>query len=126
MKSFITSVVILAVTIIMITINNIFVSNYLNEMLVSLNALPKSFDIISSEELESKSKNSLDVFEKHLDFFSLSISARDLRDMHGYLSELYAASTSTDEASYSTALYKAVTFASHLKTRESFSLKNVV
>ncbi len=126
MKSFITSAIILSVTVILVTVNNIFVTKHLDKVINSLSELPEGFDIISSTELEDKTRLSLELFEQHLDFLSFSISARDLRDMHSFLSELYAAGSSTDEAAYSTALYKAVTFAGHLKTRESFSLKNVV
>lgn len=126
MKSFITSVVILVITVILVTVNNIFVTKYLDNVIDSLSGLPEGFDIISSTELESKTHLSLELFEKHLGFLSFSINTRDLRDMHGYLSELYAASTSTDEASYSTALFKAITFAKNLKAREAFSFSNVV
>ena len=126
MKSFIFSVVILVISIILVAVNHIFVTGYLSEVVDSLNKLPQGFEVISGNEIEEYAKNSLEIFEQHSDFMSFSINARDLRDMHGYLSELYAAASCTDEASYSTALYKALTFAQNLLLRETFSFKNII
>ncbi len=127
MKSMLVSLLIFLFAFSVVSVNAYFVTNYLDSVCESLEALPEASP--DDDDLTDLSPHATGLAESWNDnflFLSLSINMAELRDCAAALESLAAYTGTSEPADYNAALSAAKVRIKVLRARESFSFANIV
>lgn len=125
MKSFLISISLLSVFVILTALNCIQVTRILTDISDRLEELPESSDNVIPKDVPKKSRQLYDDWKKESNYLSLTVNVSELRDMSVVLGNLAAFSESDAGADYNAALSDAKLRISLLRERERLSLSGI-
>ncbi len=125
MKSFLISISLLSVFVILTALNCIRVTKILTDISDRLEEFPESSGNVLPSDASKKSRQLYDDWKKQSKYLSLTVNVSELRDMSIVLGNLAAFSESDTGADYNAALSDAKLRISLLRERERLSLSGI-
>ncbi len=125
MKSFLVSLSLLFIFIILTSLNCIKVTGILTDVQDSLDTLPESRNNVLPENVQKKTAELFNNWQQDKKFLSLTVNASELRDCSTALGDLVEFSKSDTGADYNAALSEAKIRVAMLIERERFSFSGI-
>lgn len=127
MRSMIVSVCFFTVSLAAIVINSFFLTSHFESVLALLEELPAEVSgEISRDEIQRKTEEISKLWNKKLNFISLSINTAELRDTTISIENLCAFESSEEVADFLAAVSEAIIRVRTLYERERISFSNIV
>ncbi len=122
MKSFISSVIFLAIVLSGVVFNSFYAKKLYSGLKESLDSFPQSASDADTKNIMQKTRKN---FDDHDVYFYLTLAKTDYSELMYDISDTFAYYNAKDSASYSASLEKTKLKIDRLKSSESFSLKEI-